>query len=85
MSTIQRKRALGGKGRICFLSLPVSLSLFHHAWRVVKDRVQAEGQQIDYPVCRKCVQGLCRQAGNKQRPLSVEALKHTRSNVIRKG
>lgn len=67
VSTIQIKRELWGKDRICslFLSPSLSFSLSHHAWRVVKDRMQAEGQQIDYPVCRKCVQGLCRQAGNK--------------------
>lgn len=63
----------------------VSLSPFHHAWRVVKGRVKAEEQQIDYPVCKKCVQGLYRQTGNKQRPLLVEPLKHTRANVNIKG
>lgn len=65
-----------------FLPLPSSSLLFYHARRFVKDRVQAEGWQIDYPTCRKCVQGLRRQTGNKQRPFSEEALKHTRANVI---
>lgn len=60
----QRHREREGLGAMagCVFSLFLS---FHHARRVVWDSVQAEGQQIDYPVCRKCVQGLCRQAGNK--------------------
>lgn len=70
----------GGRGQD--LGLFLALSPFHHAERVVKDRMRAKEQQIDYPVCRKCVQGLCRETETKQRPHSGDALRHTRANVI---
>lgn len=70
----------GGRGQE--LGLFLALSPFHHAERVVKDRMRAKEQQIDYPVCRKCVQGLCRETETKQRPHSGDDLRHTRANVI---
>lgn len=57
-----RERQRSGAQELSLFLVP---SPFPHARRVVKDRVRAKGQEIDYPVCRKCIQGLCRQDGNK--------------------
>lgn len=73
--TAQRNTAFGGRTGY---DAPLPLSPFQHAQRLVKDREQAEGQQIDYPACMASADRL----DYKQRPLSVEALKGTRADVI---
>lgn len=74
----QRRRSASGREKD---TLSPSLSS-RRGGVFVPNRMQAEGQQIDYPACSQRVQGLCGQALKKQRPLSADAPKHTRANVI---
>lgn len=46
---------------VCVCQPSLSLLSLHHA----RDSEQTERQGIDYPLCRKCVQGLCKQTGTE--------------------
>lgn len=83
----RERESLGPRAGYAVLPTSLPLSLRHHAWSVVKDRIgcrQRGGKSIIHCAGNVSKASISSQE-KKKRALSVKALQHTRANVIIKG